>query len=267
VTLGDGARIVYDVFDFTDPWRTAEPVVLVHGFSKNRRFWYEWIPRLARRYRVICPDQRGHGESSLPPPDFTMAIPPFAADLVGFIDRLGLASAHFVTAEFTSSVGVELAARYPTRVQSLVLPGFGYNWRASPVDWKSWARMARVEGAEAWARATNHLRLPASADPALREWYITQQARVPGWLLAKVFECGEATDLSDRLLMVETPTLILAGSESRQDTIDSIRRGAARMPRARLVVLEGAPFNVMSADPATCVTETLAFLDENSAPR
>ena len=64
VTLRDGTRMVYDEHDFTDPWRDSEPVVLVHGFSKNRRFWYPWVPALARRYRVIHPDLQGHGESA-----------------------------------------------------------------------------------------------------------------------------------------------------------------------------------------------------------
>lgn len=66
VTPDDGTRLSYDVDDFTDPWRAAEPVVLVHGFGKNRKFWYPWVPALASHYRVIRVDLRGHGESSLP---------------------------------------------------------------------------------------------------------------------------------------------------------------------------------------------------------
>ena len=48
VTLPDGAHLAYDVYDFTPPWKEAEPIVLVHGFSKNRKFWYGWIPVPAR---------------------------------------------------------------------------------------------------------------------------------------------------------------------------------------------------------------------------
>jgi 3-oxoadipate enol-lactonase len=260
VTLRDGARIAFDDHDFTDPWIAAEPVVLVHGFSKNRLFWYEWVPPLARRFRVVVPDQRGHGDSSLPPPDVPLSLDPFVADLVELLDRLELDAAHFVMAEFSSSVAIELAVRHPERVRTLTVAGFGYNWRGSSVDWRAWAELASTEGSEAWARATNHLRLPATADAALREWYVTQQARVPGWLLARVFELAGQTDLTGRLPLVRVPTLILTGGVGQQETADSVRRGVALIPGARLVVFDDAPFNVMNACPERAIAETLAFL-------
>ena len=37
VALPGGVTLAYDVFDFTDPWRKPEPLVFVHGFSKNRK--------------------------------------------------------------------------------------------------------------------------------------------------------------------------------------------------------------------------------------
>lgn len=265
LSLSDGATIVYDDYDFTEPWRTAAPVVLVHGFSKNRRFWYEWIPALARRYRVINVDQRGHGDSSLPPRDFTMALEPFADDLAGVLDRLGLDAATFVMAEFSSSVAIDLAARHAARVKALVLPGFGYNWRASrAVDWEAWARTAEGESSEAWARQTNHLRLPPTTDPGLREWYVTQQGRVPAWLLAKVFRFAATVDLTPRLAEVKAPTLVLTGSESKQDPVDSIRRGVKQMPNAELTVFAGAPLNVMNARPTDSIAATLAFLERHA---
>lgn len=265
LTLSDGGTIAYDDYDFTEPWKHAAPVVLVHGFSKNRRFWYEWIPALARCHRVINMDLRGHGDSSLPPRDFTMALGPFSDDIVGVLDRLGLAAATFVMAEFSSSVAIDLAARYPARVKALVLPGFGYNWRASKaVDWEAWARTTEGEGSAVWARQTNHMRLPPNADAGLREWYVSQQARVPGWLLAKVFRFAASLDLTPRLADVKAPTLVLAGSESQQTPVESIRRGVELMPRAELTVFAGAPLNVMNARPADSIKATLAFLERHA---
>ena len=118
VTLPDGAHLAYDVYDFTPPWKEAEPIVLVHGFSKNRKFWYGWIPALAARYRVFRLDQRGHGDSSLPPPGFEMALRPFSQDLAAFLDGVGLSSAHFVMAEFTSAVAVDFATAFPERIKA-----------------------------------------------------------------------------------------------------------------------------------------------------
>ncbi len=264
VTLGDGARLVYDGYDFSDPWKESEPVILVHGFSKNRLFWYPWIPDLARRYRVICLDQRGHGDSSLPPQDFKMSTAPFAADLDEFLGRLGLESAHFVMAEFSTAVGVEFAITYPDRLRTLTLLGLGVDYRVWPVDHDAWARQMETEGPEAWARQTNSLRLPADADPALKSWYVQQQGRMPGWLMAAVMRYAKTVDLTDRLPLVQCPVLVVSGDAARQQPIEVTQQAVSHLPNGRLVVLHDAPFNVMSARPQECVAATLAFLEQHT---
>jgi pimeloyl-ACP methyl ester carboxylesterase len=264
VTLGDGARLVYDDYDFSDPWTESEAVILIHGFSKNRLFWYPWISDLARRYRVIRLDQRGHGESSLPAPGFKMSTAPFAADLDEFLGGLGLESAHFVMAEFSTAVAVEFAINYPDRLRSLTLLGLGVNYQAWPVDHDAWARQLETEGPEAWARETNSLRLPPGADPALKSWYVQQQGRMPGWLMAAVMRYVKTVDLTDELPLVRCPTLVVSGDAARQQPIEVTEQAVSRMPDGRLVVVHDSPFNVMSARPQECVAATLAFLEQHT---
>ena len=263
-TLPDGATLAYDVLDFTDPWTTPEPVILVHGFSKNRKFWFEWIPQLSRKYRLICPDQRGHGDSSPPPAGFKMALEPFADDLAAFLDVLSLKSAHLVMAEFSSTVAVEFAIKYPQRIKSLTLVGFAYNYRASKVDRSEWVRICETEGALAWARATTGNRLPVGTSAEMREWYIAQQGRMPAWFLAGLFRFNPDIDLTERLPLVKVPTLIIAGSQALQGSIETVRLGARLMPDCRLVELAGMPYNVMSAAAGPCVDATMTFLAEQT---
>jgi 3-oxoadipate enol-lactonase len=260
INLHDGGRIAYDVFDFTDPWKNAETIVLVHGFSKNRKFYYAWIPALSRQYRTIVLDLRGHGESSLPPQDFKMSLDPFAEDLNEFLDRLEVEPAHFCMADFATSLGIIFAVRYPNRLRSLILPGFGYNWKHSSINFQDWIKILQAEGSERWARATNHTRLPADADPLLKEWYIQQQGRMPSWLLVKVFEYSPTVDLTGLLPKIQAPTLILAGGAAKQEPIETVKKGADLIPNCETVVFENAPFNVMNNRPRECVMATLDFL-------
>ncbi|HUG44940.1 MAG TPA: alpha/beta hydrolase [Sphingomicrobium sp.] len=44
----------------------APPVVLLHGFPESHRSWRAIAPRLADRFRLIMPDQRGYGQSDRP---------------------------------------------------------------------------------------------------------------------------------------------------------------------------------------------------------
>ncbi|MBV8193254.1 MAG: alpha/beta fold hydrolase [Alphaproteobacteria bacterium] len=262
VTVRDGGRIALETFDFTDPWTAPRTVLLVHGFSKNRRFWYRWIPELARLYRVLAIDLRCHGQSSLLPRDAELSLSTFAEDIVDLLDAFGLTSVHCVMAEFSSSVAIELGVRFGPRVSSLTLPGFGFAWRAASVDWHAWSRLAREKGSLVWAETTNRYRMDDGVEPGLRRWYVGQQGVVPAWFLAKLFELCAQLDLSDRLPLLAVPTLAINGSEGRQAPVDCVRRGVATMPNARLQVLEGLPFNVMTAAPERCTALTLDFLRE-----
>jgi pimeloyl-ACP methyl ester carboxylesterase len=267
VSVSTGATLAYDDYDFTAPWDSAPPVVLVHGFSKNRRFWHAWIPALAARYRVIAPDQRAHGDSSPAPAGFRMALEPFSDDLAAFLDALGLETAHFVMAEFSSAVAVDFAGRYASRIRSLTLPGFGYDYTNVNFDALEWARIAAEEGSAAWARATSAFRLPPGTDPALREWYIKEQSRMDPAVISGLFRFTPTLDLTDRLSDMNVPTLIIAGGGAKQGPIEQVERAVDLIPDCRLTVLDGLPFNVMTVAPERCVAETLAFIGEIEARR
>src|ERR1700754_1066658 len=58
--------LYYDVDDYTAPWRNAPYLVLQHGYGRSGRFWYSWVPYLARFYKVVRPDLRGLGRSAAP---------------------------------------------------------------------------------------------------------------------------------------------------------------------------------------------------------
>ena len=61
VKAGDGTPLHYAVHDYTDRWRKADTMILIHGFARSGDFWFNMVPYLARFYRVICPDLRGLG--------------------------------------------------------------------------------------------------------------------------------------------------------------------------------------------------------------
>ena len=60
----------YLVDDFTDPWKKAETILMIHGNAERGFAWYGWVPHLARQFRVVRPDTRGFGESTVMPRDF-----------------------------------------------------------------------------------------------------------------------------------------------------------------------------------------------------
>jgi pimeloyl-ACP methyl ester carboxylesterase len=73
----------------------GEPLVLVHGWSCEGRFWRElgYVSALSEAFMVIVPDLRGHGESDKPRNgDFSDAA--FASDIIAVLDDVGVDAAH-----------------------------------------------------------------------------------------------------------------------------------------------------------------------------
>jgi pimeloyl-ACP methyl ester carboxylesterase len=63
VILG-GHRFYYRTDEFCDPWVTPEVVIFHHGFARNHKLWYQWVPLLSDRYQCLRFDFRGHGASA-----------------------------------------------------------------------------------------------------------------------------------------------------------------------------------------------------------
>lgn len=81
----DGAVISYDVVG------EGKPLVITHGWDANRHWFDKNIPALARNYKVICYDLRGHGESDRSDRTETgLTLARYAQDLRQLIEILGL---------------------------------------------------------------------------------------------------------------------------------------------------------------------------------
>ncbi|MFD4180122.1 alpha/beta fold hydrolase [Rhodococcus sp. NPDC058514] len=115
------------------------PVVLLHGFPETLACWRPITPLLtAAGVRVIAPSQRGYSPGARPVGVEHYAIEHLAADVLGIMDALGLASAHIVGHDLGGSVAWWLAAHHPGRVETLTavstphLAAFGWAIREDP---------------------------------------------------------------------------------------------------------------------------------------
>ena len=99
----------------------GEPLVLLHGNGEDGTYFEHQIAFFQNRYRVIALDSRGHGRSPRGTAPLTLAQ--FARDLAGFMDGLGIESAHILGFSDGANVALLFALAHPSRVKSLVLNG------------------------------------------------------------------------------------------------------------------------------------------------
>ncbi len=121
---------------------SAEAVVLIHGFPQHSWMWKRVLRALATTRRVIAPDQRGMGGTSITAAGYDKAT--LAQDLHTLLQHLGVTRAHLVGYDLGGGTAYAFASLYPAMVRSLVEieyapPGFGYEQGLQPVpDWQGW---------------------------------------------------------------------------------------------------------------------------------
>ena len=130
-------------------------MLLQHGFSRNSKFWYNWVPTLGNEFRILRPDMRGMGKSNIPINDYDPSLDIFTNDIIQILDELGLPKIVFVGESFGGIVGLALAHRIPSRVGGLVLCNTPCRLprRDQNIPGGDWDQ-TMAQGIGAWATAT-----------------------------------------------------------------------------------------------------------------
>ena len=104
----------------------GEPLVLQHGWPQHWFAWRQMLPALAERYRVICPDLRGHGWTDAPSDGYEKEQ--FATDLLGVLDALGLERVRLIGHDWGGFAGFLACLRAPERFSRFVALGILHPW-------------------------------------------------------------------------------------------------------------------------------------------
>ena len=110
-----GLNIYYEASG--DP--SSAPLVLVHGGSLSSKMWAAQVPLLAPHFRVITPDNRGHGRTNNPSGELSYRL--MADDLAGFIAALGLDRPLVFGYSDGGQIALELAVRHPGVSRGLIV--------------------------------------------------------------------------------------------------------------------------------------------------
>lgn len=99
--------------------RARPPLVFLHGLSDSSESWGEVTPEVARDYRVLRLDFRGHGHSARAPG--TYRLEHYASDARALIERIGAGAAILVGHSLGGLVAAHLAGTRPALVRGVFL--------------------------------------------------------------------------------------------------------------------------------------------------
>lgn len=213
----NGVRIGYDVYG------KGEPLVLIHGWSCEGRYWSEfgYLPKLSDEFTVIVPDLRGHGRSDTPSTrDFSDAA--FASDVVAVLNDAGIASAHVFGYSLGGWVAFELAANHTPRIRTAIIGG------AHPYaeDLSAIRAFSPQDLVSYWEA----LGAPLSEDSKKRILAFTQQA------LAEMIP--DRIDEAERLANFDVRYLMICGTNDWR--FEDMRRFAATIDSCTFVPVQDA---------------------------
>jgi pimeloyl-ACP methyl ester carboxylesterase len=231
----------------------AGTVVWVHGLGGSWQNWLENLPEFARTHRCIAMDLPGFGASEMPAD--TISIGGYARAVDELLRTLGVARAVVVGNSMGGFIGAEIAIRFGTWVEKLVLVSaaglsvehqrneaalralrlvdnvlkIGAVWLASKSD--ALARRPRSRTAMFRLVAAHPERLP----PPL----VAEQLRgfgKPGFIDA----LDAITDypIRDRLTKIAAPTLVVWGADDALVPVRDAWEFGDLIPDARVVVYE-----------------------------
>lgn len=170
-------------------------------------------------------------------------MPAYGSCLAGFVEALGLGSAHVLGLSWGSTLALELYRQRPDLVRTLVLTAAYAGWAGSlsPEDvgerlrttLREMRTLDPVTYARSWIPTLFTDRAPAEV---LEEHVaVTSAFRVAGWIPA-LHAMAEA-DLRDVLPTIRVPTLLLSGREDVRSPIAISRAMHAAIPGSELVLL------------------------------
>jgi len=231
---------------FDDTGTGARAVLLIHGHPFNRTMWAPQVEHLRPRFRVIVPDLRGYGESTLDDDSRETRLKTFAADNLALMDALGIRTFILGGLSMGGQIVMEMMRQAPERIEALLLADT-FAGLDSPerkqLRFTTADRLER-EGMDAYAREElTKMITPRNAEqmPGVAQHVMNMMRTTPpNGAAAALRGRAQRIDYLPLLREIRVPTLIVVGREDVYTPVPLAEELHAHIAGSRLVVIEDA---------------------------
>ena len=257
----------YQDHDFADPWTKHGTVFIQHGFGRNGNFFRAWVPWLARHYRVIRMDLRGHGGSSDPGPDYRFTRQDFHQDFLGLLDHLHIDRVHYIGESIGGLIGATAAAEYPERFSSLTLISTPLQVPpdsqrlATSLGYAGTGDAILKMGMKQWWMTQRTATKELTGNAAMDDYFADEFARTPAHI-------GNALTLMDNdifgleacLPRIAAPLLLMVPGDNLKTPRAAQEEMLGRVPNGRMKIYEGGKHSMYHLTPDRLAADALEFI-------
>jgi pimeloyl-ACP methyl ester carboxylesterase len=222
----------------------GEPVVLLHGFTGNiERYWVtsDVLPTLAKDYRVIAIDCRGHGQSGKPHEIQQYGLE-IIEDVVRLLDHLQIPKAHMVGYSMGAHIATKLLTMHPERILTVTVGGAAGRIRGADDDQFSDEAAASLEQGKGVVPILRRLSNPDQPPPTEEQLQELSQRVLTNndvLALAAVMRSTRAWKLEEAQIRASRiPILAIVGSRDSSQTEAQLFK--TWLPSVEVVRIEGA---------------------------
>ena len=256
-----------DVPCFIEAGAGSGTALFLHGIGTDSHSFGDNLPALPEGWRGIAWDAPGYGDS---PPLEEMTFETLAAAAVRLLDARQVRHAVIVGHSMGGMIAQEIAARYPERVQGLVLyattAAFGGRDPAFRTAFLA-DRLAPLERGLTPADLAPGMMaalFDSRAAPETVQRAIDMMGRISTATSRQALHCIVEFDRRDDLASIACPTLVLAAELDTLAPPRTMERMARAVPGARYRCLAGAGHLANMEDPAAFNAEIGRFLNDIS---
>lgn len=253
--LPDGLRLPY----VEQGDRAGVPVVLLHAFADSWRSFEGVLPHLPGSIRAIAVTQRGHGDAGRPATGYR--VEDFAADLLAFLDVLGIEAAVLVASSSAGLTVQRFAVDHPERTLGVVFIGAPRSLSDKPSTAEFVTAVSELSDPVDGSFVAELLdaTLARPLPPDFRATLIAESLKVP----ARVWKATVA-GLVEAVPAVETgaitaPAAIIWGDRDGFLPRSDQEALAAAIAGSQLVVYEGAGHAVHWEEPERVAADIVAL--------
>jgi pimeloyl-ACP methyl ester carboxylesterase len=242
--MKDGAKIYYE------DRGQGQPVVLIHGWTCSTKFWQRNAPELAKEFRVVTIDLRGHGNSSKILSGHT--ISQYARDVRAVIQKLDLKNATLVGWSLGGPVVLSYYQQFGSdRVRALglvdsnVFPFSPAEWNGHPLKNYNYDLMnatfaADISDPKKFATAfTYRMFKDGKASDKDVEWITAELLKTPIWISIAIYSDFAMSDYVKVLPTVKVPTIVFAGDSAVfKNSLAMGKSVAGQIPHSTFVPIE-----------------------------